>query len=332
MPCFPESPTTFKFVLLFFLVISCAHSKKEARPSDSVTSKETNITTAPILEKNSKTQTEKQEEPPVAVVDPANLKLLLTRIQDVSTPLSDEDEQSIWELHESQTKGTVQEAIQILGLARSALKQSPTQSTLPAESIPSFENLIATRHIDVLTAMSQNTELQSPNSRSLLRMAVQSHNNNAKFRDDILMALAKAEGTAVVQAPSPPTSTKRNYYADLQSDDELLVDAQRLAAEKQFVEAIAKAGTISQDSPLLETAKDLIRSYSNQAVNALRQKAALAFQQALPIQEPKTKASFLEDAKKYLEEALANFPQADQINTVKENLTIVQRDLSQLSQ
>ena len=68
------------------------------------------------------------------------------------------------------------------------------------------------------------------------------------------------------------------------------------------------------------------------AVQDLRQKAARAFQSSLPVVDIKTKAAYLVEAKNYLEEALKEFPAADHLATVRENLAVITRDLQTISE
>jgi hypothetical protein len=63
-------------------------------------------------------------------------------------------------------------------------------------------------------------------------------------------------------------------------------------------------------------------------VQDLRQKAAQAFQNAMPVADNRAKAVYLKQAKDLLEQALKDYPVADQLDTVRDNLAVITRDLS----
>ncbi len=118
--------------------------------------------------------------------------------------------------------------------------------------------------------------------------------------------------------------------ADLRSGDNVLMEAQDLAAAKRYSEAIAKAKIVSNQNPMFREAQDKIKTFSNEAVRELRQKAAQAFQNALPVADQQAKMAYLVEAKEYLETALQQYPMADQLDTVRENLSVISKDLSSL--
>ena len=120
--------------------------------------------------------------------------------------------------------------------------------------------------------------------------------------------------------------------ADLQMGDSILSKARQLAQKGDYKAAISQAERVSPDSPFHPEAQDQIKSFSNKAVQGLRQKAAEAFQSSLPVVDSQTKAAYLSEAKQYLEEALQNYPDADHIQTVQDNLAVITRDLASISE
>jgi hypothetical protein len=66
------------------------------------------------------------------------------------------------------------------------------------------------------------------------------------------------------------------------------------------------------------------------AVRDLRRRAAQSFSAAVQATDPGSKGSYLEKAKSLLEEALNRYPDADQLGTVRDNLTVIVRDIDRL--
>ena len=124
-----------------------------------------------------------------------------------------------------------------------------------------------------------------------------------------------------------------NYLAgDLLYGDSILMQAKKFASKGSFKQAILKARIVKNNDPYYPEAIDKIKFFSNLAVQDLRQKAARAFQSSLPVVDIKTKAAYLVEAKNYLEEALTDFPAADHLTTVKENLAVITKDLETISE
>ena len=118
--------------------------------------------------------------------------------------------------------------------------------------------------------------------------------------------------------------------SDLKSTDSLLMAAQKLADKSEFKLAINQITGIEKFDPFFEQAKEKIKIYSNQAVQSLRKRAAEAFQNSMPLSEAKAKIAYLTQAQNHLEKAIKDFPAADQLERVRENLDIIKRDLVQL--
>lgn len=135
---------------------------------------------------------------------------------------------------------------------------------------------------------------------------------------------AGATGEAISAAPSGSPEVSPG---DFRRGDSVLMEAQRLADRGSFREAIDRAATIAPNDPFFPSAKEKIKRFSNKAVQQLRQKAAQAFQSAMPVTDSGAKAAYLEQAQKYLKDALANYPEADQLGTVRDNLAVIARNL-----
>ncbi len=150
-----------------------------------------------------------------------------------------------------------------------------------------------------------------------------------------------AEGQIAVAPSAPnvpgnevhqiPTAEVKTGPTDLKRTDALLMQAQKMADKGEFKQAIESVGRIDTQDPFYEQAREKIRVYSNRAVQDLRQKAALAFQNALPLSDSQAKQAYLVQARSLLEKALQEYPGADQLDTVKENLAVIARDLDSIA-
>ena len=109
-----------------------------------------------------------------------------------------------------------------------------------------------------------------------------------------------------------------------------MASAQQMADNGQFKQAVDQARKIGTGDPSYPQAKEKIKTFSNQAVQSLRQKAAQAFQNAMPATDIGVKSAYLEQARLYLQQALTDFPDADSLDTVKENLNIITKDIERL--
>ncbi|MFW7379354.1 MAG: tetratricopeptide repeat protein [Oligoflexus sp.] len=128
-----------------------------------------------------------------------------------------------------------------------------------------------------------------------------------------------------------PPKVGKYSLADLNRGDALLRQAQRFAERGDFKQAIQYANRIAKKDPLYPAASEKIKTFSNQAVQDLRQKAAQAFQSALPVNDRETRVAYLEQARQYLVQALEEFPEADHLGTVRENLAVISQDLDTLT-
>ena len=136
-----------------------------------------------------------------------------------------------------------------------------------------------------------------------------------------------------VETSTPARINPSNYRTgDLKLGDNILTRAKRLAERGDYKGAIAFANRVQPEDPFYPEAQNRVRSFSNLAVQSLRQKAAEAFQSSLPVADAETKAAYLSEAKQYLEQALQDFPKADHLKTVQDNLAVITRDLDTINQ
>jgi hypothetical protein len=210
----------------------------------------------------------------------------------------------------------------------------------------SLEALALEKQLDLPSALEQNNLLKNFVIYQQVVRALRNSNNSPEFITKVKDVIdrqasqwtgegaqALFDSTQGMEDDSEMNSgITRNAVADLRSGDSLLMEAQSLAAGKKFKDAITKASQVNNRSPLYDTAQEKIITFSTEAVQELRRKAAQAFQNAIPVADIKARTAYLEQAKSHLEDALKNYPQApaDQLSTVRENLAVIARDLERL--
>ncbi|HET9235977.1 MAG TPA: hypothetical protein VFO10_01930 [Oligoflexus sp.] len=229
---------------------------------------------------------------------------------------------------------------------------------------PSMEKQFRDLDIDLVTSFNQNTHLKTLPTLALVKTLLEQTSNSPTFQSGMqtiidqeaqkwaaLQKTAKPEeqptpdaaapapvdGTAAAPAaPEPSLSMTpvdgHTGPADIKRSDAILMQSQKLADKGEFKQAIDFAARIDTRDPFFDQAKEKIKIYSNRAVQDLRQKAAQAFQNAMPVADNRAKAAYLKQAKELLEQALKDYPVADQLDTVRDNLSVITRDLSGIDQ
>jgi cell division septation protein DedD len=234
--------------------------------------------------------------------------------------------------------------------------------TAAAGSRPSMEKQFSELGIDLVSSFDQNQHLKTLPSLALVKKLLETTSNSVAFQNGMQSiidheaqkwaalqntaqpetpvtpepAAAPVEATAET-APSAepmpaPVGDVQTGPADLKRSDAILMQSQRLADKGAFKQAIDFAARIDNRDPFFDQAKEKIKIYSNRAVQDLRQKAAQAFQNAMPVADNRAKAAYLKQAKELLEQALQDYPVADQLDTVRDNLAVITRDLSGIDQ
>jgi hypothetical protein len=249
--------------------------------------------------------------------------------------------------------GSTVEAAVAVGLVRYILAESETRQSSSEDQLllddkraakdadpTSLEALSLERSLDFAEVVRSNPKLSQLSFFKMCLKALKGSNDSTMFtkavNDSIAQSLEvwKQNHRSVDAAKiSALTPDRTDFHgADLRIGDNILLEAQALSDNRRYAEAISKAKLIGDDSPLRQNARMKVVEFSDLAVQELRQKAAQAFQNALPVSDPKTRSMYLAEAKSYLENALQQFPEApsDQLSTVRENLAVISRDLEKL--
>ncbi len=223
-----------------------------------------------------------------------------------------------------------------------------------------LEKAALARGLDLPGALEINPFLQSASVVRLINLAAEKGGNSEAFMKRLRAAMVKQAGEwrilsdrygpdlAVAPKPAPsvtpisietaaPTGDAARAIiegtgrvSDLHSSDLVINNAAQKADEGQFDKAIETLKRVEKDSPLYKLSQEKTQEFSNAAVRDMRRKAAQAFSAANQANDSGTKGSYLEKAKLILEDALKKYPDADQLGTVRENLTVINRDLDRL--
>lgn len=279
-----------------------------------------------------------------------------------TTVFTSEDEHFLTEMPGNPPSGSIDEAALVVGVLKLSLKQSRPDSSFQeselydqddaqagkesmADSI-SLEAIALDKQLDLANALASNNLLKNFIIYQQVVRALRSTNNSPEFVTSIKNVIDRqanqwtGEGAQALFDSGDDSATTqglgraavRNSIGDMRSGDSILMEAQALAAGRRYRDAISKASQVDNQSPLFETAQERIVMFSTEAVQELRRKAAQAFQNAIPVEDTKARAAYLEQAKSHLEDALKNYPHApaDQLSTVRENLAVITKDLERL--
>jgi hypothetical protein len=110
----------------------------------------------------------------------------------------------------------------------------------------------------------------------------------------------------------------------------LLAKAQELAAKDQIEQAITTAKMVPENSETYSVAKQNIKTWSDRATQDLRKQAANQYRASSGTPDSNGKKVYLSKARTLLEEALAKYPDSSNLETIKENLEIINQELNRL--
>lgn len=240
-----------------------------------------------------------------------------------------------------------------------------TQKTADNTAGLSLERTFADLQVDLATVIRSNPHLKNKGGLTLAKQLVETTKNSDSYKagvssaiktvgaqwpellvDPVPPLIAAPDSPAVNSNPNPPAppppapgaageaaapaSAAPNSNLDLMGSDTLLIAAQKLADKRDYKAALDHVSRIKKEDPFYAQAQEKTKQYSNRAVKDLRAKAAEAFSNAAPMNDSNAKANYLRQAKTYLEQALKDYPTADGLDSVKENLEAVNRGLDSL--
>ena len=206
--------------------------------------------------------------------------------------------------------------------------------------------------VDLITAISTNPHLRSYAIYNLTLDASRFDGNSPLFLQNLLNALKTetqswgdlarkmgmdvqpvgAEGTLSPQSPSPeaqaPTITaspEENSVAH-----QIMTKATEYAGKEDYEKAVVEARKVPQGTDHYASAQESLKGWANRAVQDLRRQAASQYRSSSSMPESTGKKSHLQKAKNYLEIAITKYPEASTLDTVKENLEIINKELERL--
>ena len=219
---------------------------------------------------------------------------------------------------------------------------------------PTLENSMLAIQVKLPSTLVDNMFLRNATTYKMVKSILQRSSDSEEYRNSLNEVISReaSNWAALVpgvfqQASEKPESSEEIADkkpsieedkeisfgpGDLEFADTVLMYSQKLADKGEYKKAISQIKRISAKDPAFTKASLSLKRLSNIAVLDLRQKAAQAFQSAMPIESATAQYSYLEQAKLYLEQALNDFPDAENRNTVEENLNIINKRLKQLEE
>ena len=110
----------------------------------------------------------------------------------------------------------------------------------------------------------------------------------------------------------------------------LLAKAQELASKDKIDQAINEAKKVPEGSENYTAARQNIKIWSDRATQDLRKQAAQHFRSSSAAPDASGKRIYLSKARSLLEEAINKYPDSSNLETIKENLDIINQELGRL--
>ena len=327
-----QAPIKTSLILTFCTLFSCTHSPKEIQ-----------------IENNKPIQTTPISGPPAAAqidtpqISKSELLLYTLRLSSPENAFTKEDMVFLENIQKIPSN-TFSQAASVVGTLRKVASSSdPDAAASPDWSL---EEELNPYGIDLSAALSQNVALKNHLVYGFALKALENSTDTDAYKSQITGIIYKeaqswaallpknTENESLVEESLAEDEEEKMPLPlsaeDLRRGDSLMTQAQILADQGRFKKAIDTVSGIKEADPLFLSAKEKIKGFSNLAVQRLRQQAAQAFQDAMPATDPETKSKHLEKAKQYLEKALKDFPNSDQLATVSENLVVIALDLEKI--
>ena len=131
-------------------------------------------------------------------------------------------------------------------------------------------------------------------------------------------------------ALAPEGLTANLGEADNAAAAQTIAKAMEFAGKDDYEKAIAEARKVPQGAESYLAAQENIKNWANKAVQDLRRQAANQYRSSSSTNEASGKKAFLGKARAHLQNALTKYPEASTLDTVKENLEIINKELERL--
>ncbi len=297
----------------------------------------------------------------------ADIPTLWTKVIQTNVALSDEELMKATQLYPTQPNSLEEAVFVVTQMRmlksewekRTSFKTQDlhTQEAVDNTSGLSLERTFAELQIDLASVIRANAHMKN-HAALLLAKKLLSHTKNSDSYRAGLIAAIREKGTEwpdlmaddaaptetgsspipapeansvpatqpAAEAPAAPAAPAASNL-DLMGSDTLLIAAQKLADKRDYKAALDHVSRIKKEDPFYAQAQEKTKQYSTRAVKELRAKAAESFSNAAPLNDTSAKAVYLRQAKTFLEQALSDYPAADGLDSVKENLEAVNRQL-----
>lgn len=216
-----------------------------------------------------------------------------------------------------------------------------------------LEQLALNYKIDLITALQYNSYLQNLSTYRRFFLAIQYEKESlisqhlmvvikkatlswlklAKTvqsitQDDIkTLSIPQIEETLINERTvQPPLPYENSQFNDLHFEKNIS-HINNLISKKDYAKAIKILSTINKDHLQYNMIKEKIKETSNLAVQELRKQAADSFGKAIPITDLKARAIYLKKSQNLLLKALTQYPEASNIETIRKNLHIINKNL-----
>ncbi len=223
------------------------------------------------------------------------------------------------------------------------------------------------RGVDIISALASNPYLKTQGIYSLAWDASRLEGNSQVFGQNLLTVIktevllwgdlarrlgletqavaavppAQAEATSTTGTPADsaaPAATPQTENlstpltpAENAEAAKILGKAQDLALKESFEKSVIEARKISQGAENYTLAQEYIKTWANKAVQDMRRQAANQYRLSSATNETGSKKAYLNKAKTFLQDALTKYPEASTLDTVKENLEIIEKELERLN-
>lgn len=142
------------------------------------------------------------------------------------------------------------------------------------------------------------------------------------------------EGSPIIDGGNKKNSKLQSslpyHFIGSDNEEETLKKSVKLITQGLYEEAISLLRTIRKDSTLYSDANSKVIDAANKAVKSLRRNAADAYIKSQHLPDKQAAREYLKEAQDYLEKAISNFPEADDLDKVTENLNTIKITLDSL--
>ena len=266
------------------------------------------------------------------------------RYSRVDRDLTEEELAELRELADDFGPGFERDALQVILMVQESLRDVGEQQQATIQS------RVEEKGLDFPAILKTNPYLVSSDFFALALRSVEKTGNERDFQEKSFQAIRfrargwmslgrslRMEEDLPVEVASEETAEPQTNIVKQISIDEIdqgnlaFEQAKKVADSGQYQDAIRMLENLAQTSPGHKVmAEEKIREICNLAVKELRHQAAVAFQNAVPMSNDEARARYLKTAQEHLQQALTMYPEADNLETVRQNLAVINSTLERM--